>query len=69
MNEPDFARAAAAAGASFVAQKQWFCSATYCPVLLDHTLLYLDQYHFTKTFTVALTPILEAALHSKGMLP
>ena len=69
MNEPDFAVAARAAGASFVPQANWYCSSSYCPVVLGTTLMYLDQYHFTKTFTVALTPILEAALRSKGMLP
>lgn len=69
MNEPDFAVAAHAAGVSFVPQANWYCSSTYCPVVLGTTLMYLDQYHFTKTFTVALTPILEAALRSKGMFP
>jgi len=69
MNQPDFARAARAAKVAFVPQSSWYCSATYCPVIVGSTLLYLDQYHFTKTFTLSLAPILDAALTKSGVLP
>ena len=69
MNQPDFAQAARAAKVAFVPQASWFCSTTYCPVIVGSTLLYLDQYHFTKTFTLSLAPILDAALTKSGVLP
>jgi hypothetical protein len=69
MNQPDFALAARASGANFVSQTSWYCSATYCPALVGSTLVYLDQYHFTKTFTLSLAPILGATLQHAGMLP
>jgi peptidoglycan/LPS O-acetylase OafA/YrhL len=45
----------------------WLCTTTVCPPVIGNTVVYFDQTHLSKTFTLTLTPELSTAL--SGVMP
>jgi hypothetical protein len=70
---PSFADAtyravAQATGAHYHTPISWFCSATFCPLVADKTLIYTDQYHITRTYALRLMPLLKKILVADHIL-
>ena len=52
---------AAATGATFVATRQWFCTAT-CSVVIGNTIAYFDQSHVSATYAGRLSKVVGQVL-------
>ena len=55
--------AGAAAGAPVVAVRTLFCTATTCPVIVSHRLVYHDPWHISVPWARYVTPALASVLH------
>jgi hypothetical protein len=53
--------AAKATGATRIDTTNWLC-ATICPPIVNHILVYRNQFHITRTYSVYLAGVLRAAL-------
>ncbi|OYN75057.1 acyltransferase [Mycolicibacterium sphagni] len=63
VNESGIAAEAAATkagGAQYVDTTDLFCTAERCPVIVDNTLVYLDENHMTLEYSRALAPVVAA---------
>ena len=40
----------------------WFCTATLCPLVVSHTLLYHDDSHMTKEWARFIAPVVAGAI-------
>ena len=49
-------QAAELAHATFVPVEQWFCANGWCPVVVDHTLVYADFMHISERYSQRLAP-------------
>jgi hypothetical protein len=56
------AAAATGAGASIIDPANWFCTATTCPPVINHIVVYSDDTHITATYATWLAPLLGDAL-------
>ncbi len=54
----DFARE----GVPLLRTRQWFCTATQCPVIVGNLLVYRDDNHMTVTWARFVAPLLDAAV-------
>ena len=54
----DFARE----GVPLLRTRQWFCTATQCPVIVGNILVYRDDNHMTVTWARFVAPLLDAAV-------
>jgi hypothetical protein len=50
------------AGAAVIDPAGWFCTATVCPPVIDHMIVYADGSHVTATYATWLAPVLATAL-------
>lgn len=65
---PGEAGAVIAGGGSFLPQTDWFCTATTCPLVIDHTVAYFDGHHASLAYYRLLAPLLQAKLHALHVL-
>ena len=56
-------KAAKSVGATYVDTVAWACTATLCPVVINNTLAYFDQWHFSESYVKFLLPALELKLN------
>jgi hypothetical protein len=49
-------------GAGFIDVTRWFCYQTLCPMVIGHTIAYVDTGHLTKTYARDLGGVFGAAL-------
>jgi hypothetical protein len=62
--------AAAVTGAGLVDLTDDVCPGTgYCPVVVDHMIVWRDEYHLTATFSASLAPALDEQLAAILELP
>ena len=59
--------AAAGAGAEFIAQTNWFCTQTKCPLVVGHTAVYFNGSHVAKHYYALLQPLFDQALVAAGV--
>jgi peptidoglycan/LPS O-acetylase OafA/YrhL len=55
-------RAAAALGVTLIDPTQWLCGPEVCGAVIDWTIVYRDDHHFTATMARRLAPLLESGL-------
>ncbi|MGC1238344.1 MAG: SGNH hydrolase domain-containing protein [Acidimicrobiales bacterium] len=63
---PTMKSSVAKAGAKFINVVPWFCTMTVCPIVINDTAVYYDQYHITSHFAEELSTVLGNALVSYG---
>jgi len=56
------AKAAKAAGATYIDTVAWACTDSLCPIVINSQLAYFDQWHFSESYVKFLTPALEEKL-------
>ena len=56
------AKAAKAIGATYIDTVNWACTASLCPIVINNTLAYFDQWHFSESYVQYLKPALESKL-------
>jgi peptidoglycan/LPS O-acetylase OafA/YrhL len=54
-------------GAHYFAVNSWFCVRNGCPEIADHTLIYYNQYHITKHYSLLLQSLLAQRLARVGI--
>ncbi len=59
------AAAAKATGAQRIDVTNWLCS-SICPPIINNILVYRNQFHITRTYSLYLAGVLRAALHLSG---
>ena len=59
--------AAKSAHADYVPVLRWFCTSIACPVVADRVIIYFDQYHITRQYSLFIEPLLAAALKPLGV--
>ena len=59
--------ASRAAGAVFIDVVQLFCTANFCPAVIDGTIVYGDDHHITTAINLDLAPALGELLASAGL--
>lgn len=57
-------RAAALAKVRFVAVDAFFCAAAWCPAVVDHTLVYVDERHVSERYSLSLEPLVSSTVSS-----
>ena len=60
------AKAAKSVGATYIDTVAWACTASLCPIVINNTLAYFDQWHFSESYVKFLLPALEGQLALKG---
>jgi parallel beta-helix repeat protein len=55
---------AKAAGATVIDPEAWFCTNTTCPVVIQNTIVYLDDSHITAAYALFSEPQLAAAVNA-----
>jgi peptidoglycan/LPS O-acetylase OafA/YrhL len=59
-----------AKGGVFIDNRDWYCNtAGLCPAFVGTTLMKKDAAHITAKYSAILTPVMQAAFESKGILP
>ncbi|MDQ1521571.1 MAG: hypothetical protein QOI55_2644, partial [Actinomycetota bacterium] len=51
-----------AAGYTVVEPRRWFCTTTWCPVVIGNILVYVDYAHMTTTYSKWLAPLVQPLL-------
>ena len=59
--------AAGATGVSILSLLPFTCSAQACPVVANNTVMYRDQFHLARHYTLEIVPPLAQALHALGV--
>jgi hypothetical protein len=59
--------AATSAHADFVPVLQWFCTTTFCPIEADGVIIYFDQYHITRQYSLLVEHLLAGVLKPDGI--
>jgi hypothetical protein len=57
-------RAARLAKAKFVPVDRLFCANSWCPVVVDHTLVYIDTMHISERYSLSLEPLVSSTITS-----
>ncbi len=57
------AKAAKQFGATYIDTVAWACTTALCPIIINSTLAYFDQWHFSESYVKFLMPALESKLN------
>jgi hypothetical protein len=61
------ALSATRAGATFVSPRPWLCTATFCPPVVGHTVVYSDDGHVARSYAAEISTVVGNDLHAAGL--